>query len=1244
MMRSHHHHPPPPPPGGGGDNNDRGDDSVIGSPPIQHRYHALVPPGSGNDDTAATATAGGAEVAAADGSHNGGHNHNGNNGHNGHNHDNDDVLWDQLNDEQSREVRQHQSRFHAPPGTSRSRPLTIAWSMATEAAGDVGTAVVGAVREAGRHVAAAATTSRGRDGGDGSTGGRGRGSYRPPHAPSSGRRRGRDGGRDPMETVMDDFDLHLTTHDGGGNGSHIGEGGDEYEEDEGRDERERLFHPPDLAAETGAATAAVRPLHGYPFVVLHNNSNNQTNHNNGPTMPSATPTERDNWGVVGNNLDVFLSHLYRYYYHRGLVPMACEFVVETVSLLLTLWLSRTLLGQVDWKKLVSCKDESSCSDHWTDYYRNPSTNPLPWAPYLLLQGYTALILIYATLSTWTFYQSLKHAATCRTVLHERLGLSERKLRGGALPWDVVVRKLVDEQASGRYRTTTTATAAGADAAVAALDALSVAQRIMRKDNFLIAFWNRGLLDGCKIGGRVYWSGSLEWAVHLCVLNFMFNHRYEIRPAFVLDAPALQRRLKVCGLVHLFLLPFGAVFVTLHFFLKNVYDLRATREYMGDRQWSTVATWTFREFNELPHVLEQRLRPSHEPATRYVGLFGTSEYVAAVGRLLVFGGGGVGGVLLALGVLNDAILLHVQLGGRNLLWYAGMAGIVYSVGKALLPTKEATPSVSKNLFEDMDAALKEVSQHTHHYPEHWKGRGWDAGVCSSFKALYDTKVRLFLYELVAMAAAPYILFYRLPEAAPAICEFCLTCKAKVPGGGGGDVCGYSTFDFDAFGDEAWEGRTLGKSAILLQRQQQQQQHQESDQGSSPRRVVLLGESLAESIVRTGNLEDAARAHPTPRARGGKMEKSFFGFQAAHPDWKCPPSGQTLVDRVEEYRAAAMARERSLHVDAAARQLETLARLERQTSSSSPRPDQRRFEAVLMRNSHHHHRPMGGGRPGGGDASSVPPIPTADAGAGSHSFHPAPEPQQLWHQQEQQPHHNFRRSVASMAPHPPPHPPALPPLQSSMPSHLQMPPATHDGSSDIGTPGPDSTSHAPNLATVTIPRHPSMGATTTTPAYDGTSPLSPHDDWNRDISVYGQNQDAANSAALELSTELSRLFLGGSGLLDEAGPHHPIATTDATSELTMPGRDPNRQYYWLERFHEHLERQQEQDNQQASEIYARSASAAAVASESGQPSGVGNEEWGPERARSLVFDRNTGPDGPHAPARGTNEDATSASSIV
>jgi hypothetical protein len=136
------------------------------------------------------------------------------------------------------------------------------------------------------------------------------------------------------------------------------------------------------------------------------------------------------------------------------------------------------------------------------------------------------------------------------------------------------------------------------------------------------------------------------------------------------------------------------------------------------------------------------------------------------------------------------------------------------------------------------------------------------------------------------------------------------------------CRFATFDFDKFRDETWEGRTMGRTV-------------ESS--------VMTTGSLSDSILRLGqSVQEATRQHPKPQARHGKMEKSFFSFKAAHPHWKCPVSGQHLVDRVEHYRreeTAAITREQQLHLEAAARQLETLARLEQQKGAghhNSPQP--------------------------------------------------------------------------------------------------------------------------------------------------------------------------------------------------------------------------------------------------------------------------------------------------------------------
>ena len=84
----------------------------------------------------------------------------------------------------------------------------------------------------------------------------------------------------------------------------------------------------------------------------------------------------------------------------------------------------------------------------------------------------------------------------------------------------------------------------------------------------------------------------------------------------------------------------------------------------------------------------------------------------------------------------------------------------------------------------------------------------------------------------------------------------------------------------------------------------------------------------------------------------MEKSFFNFKSAHPSWECPTSGQHLVDRVTSYQQTqqelALEKEQQIHIDAAARQLETLHALERKrfTTNSNYKVTGRAREKLIL----------------------------------------------------------------------------------------------------------------------------------------------------------------------------------------------------------------------------------------------------------------------------------------------------------
>ena len=202
--------------------------------------------------------------------------------------------------------------------------------------------------------------------------------------------------------------------------------------------------------------------------------------------------------------------------------------------------------------------------------------------------YILLFSAYGIFCVTAFVATVKDANGAKFIFEDKLGISARKLEGGAVEWHEIVQKVLELQQTGEYRIAIH----GQDIK----DELVVAQRILRRENFMIAFFNQELLDltipvPWKVGGRSkmkFYSKSLEWSIYFCVLSYMFNHKYQIRPAFCMDAISLQRRFMFCGVAHVVFMPFLLFFMTLHFFMQNLYDFRSSKQYLGPKEWSDMA--------------------------------------------------------------------------------------------------------------------------------------------------------------------------------------------------------------------------------------------------------------------------------------------------------------------------------------------------------------------------------------------------------------------------------------------------------------------------------------------------------------------------------------------------------------------------------------------------------------------------------------------------------------------------------
>ena len=104
-----------------------------------------------------------------------------------------------------------------------------------------------------------------------------------------------------------------------------------------------------------------------------------------------------------------------------------------------------------------------------------------------------------------------------------------------------------------------ANALASDSVTAPLDAHDIANRIMRQENYLIALFNKELLNlqfpipplvqsllGAKQGSTL--TKALEWNLRFCLLGFLFDQDGRVRKSFVTQK---NRKLLIEGCVSLF---------------------------------------------------------------------------------------------------------------------------------------------------------------------------------------------------------------------------------------------------------------------------------------------------------------------------------------------------------------------------------------------------------------------------------------------------------------------------------------------------------------------------------------------------------------------------------------------------------------------------------------------------------------------------------------------------------------------
>lgn len=557
--------------------------------------------------------------------------------------------------------------------------------------------------------------------------------------------------------------------------------------------------------------------------------------------------ERALWSWVNvYNLDAFLQEVYHYYQGKGIYCIALSRGLNLLTVGFVIGFSTFLLGCVEFSKLRQ-EHITRLSDVVVDrcVSRFSGFTLLFFLLFTAFYLWRIVMFVFEVGRLMEMYQFYTHL----------LRIPDADIQ--TIAWPEVVRRIGAIREENPLTALSSNSTSDGTIATAKLDAHDVANRILRQENYLIALFNKELLDlrvhlpsflqrfvPPEEGKGRMLTRALEWNLRFCLMEYLFDKSGRVRKVFLKskNRPALieglKRRFVFMGILNAIFAPFIVLYLIMYSFFRYFDEYHKNPSSIGGRKYTPFAEWKFREFNELPHHFTRRLDESYPTASMYIGQF-PNEKLTIIMRFVAFIAGSFAAVLLLATVVDPDLFFGFEVTPhRTVLFYIGVFGSILAVARGMIP--------EENRVFDPELLIMEVIQDTHYMPDQWKDQLHSKKVHQEFGELFAMKIMIYAQELLSVVLTPFVLWFSLPDCAPAIVDFFRDFTIHVDTLG--YVCSFAVFDFKRHGNVKFGAPTEVNDERLMSKE-------------------------------------------------GKMEKSFLNFKAAHPEWvPRDPTGSLYLSRM------------------------------------------------------------------------------------------------------------------------------------------------------------------------------------------------------------------------------------------------------------------------------------------------------------------------------------------------------------
>lgn len=415
----------------------------------------------------------------------------------------------------------------------------------------------------------------------------------------------------------------------------------------------------------------------------------------------------------------FFADVYAYFIRGGYSVIFVENILDILTTLSTLIFITFVVFCLDWVAITQCQSEDTCNSliNYIVYPKSFHTNACMTIFIIMFTIYWISIVYKLSNELHDFLKTREY--------FKNIGIRTAEIR--VLKWPDVVNKMIEHDNE--------------------LTPEIIVNSIMKTDNYVIAMIGSNLF---KIN-PVYYTQSFLWLINVTIMNPILRTADETGK-IIIDIKYMTLIMRILAIVQCIFFPFTFTLIIVNYIITFTTDFYTKKSYFGPKEWTLYATMVFREYNELPHIFNERIEKSHKYAKRYEQKF-SAHMTNIIMKKAIFFFSTCLTLLIGLTFFDERLVMYIKFLDRPLLWYVAVftTSIVIARSMIVNPVYVDEPDANEESAEEIMSLMETF---THFFPNKWKGNTHTNIVLNEFKILYKYKIISVFLEIASAFVIPY----------------------------------------------------------------------------------------------------------------------------------------------------------------------------------------------------------------------------------------------------------------------------------------------------------------------------------------------------------------------------------------------------------------------------------------------------------------------------------------------------------